>query len=143
VHGALHGPSDPAIVAVDLKAGRVRRAHLGHHSLHPEEDVSLEIEDARGRAHNGPAAPRRASAGQTDEVPFTPRPRDWRVGTPGIDPAIQAVESLVSVGKVRLFGLVVARGFGRYGLLARWCGLDYSGQDKPRSKVRGAWADLG
>jgi hypothetical protein len=44
VHGALHGPRDPAIVAVDLKTGRVRRAHLGHHSLHPEEDVSLEIE---------------------------------------------------------------------------------------------------
>jgi hypothetical protein len=44
VHGALLGPSDPAIVAVDLKTGRVRRAHLGHHSLHPEEDVSLQIE---------------------------------------------------------------------------------------------------
>ena len=56
-----------------------------------------------------------------------PRPRDRRVRTSGIDPAIQAVESLASVGEVRLFDLVVARGFGRYGLLARWCGLDYSG----------------
>jgi hypothetical protein len=47
MHGALHGPRDPAIVAVDLKTGRVRRAHLGHHSLHPEEDVSLEVEGLR------------------------------------------------------------------------------------------------
>jgi hypothetical protein len=34
----------------------------------------------------------------------------------GVDPAVHAVESLASVGKVRLFGLVVAREFGRYGL---------------------------
>jgi hypothetical protein len=52
VHGALLGPRDPAIVAVDLKTGRVRRAHLGHHSLHPEEDVSLEIEGRPIRAEN-------------------------------------------------------------------------------------------
>jgi hypothetical protein len=35
-HGTLLGTSDPAIVAVDLKTGRVRRALHGHPSLQPE-----------------------------------------------------------------------------------------------------------
>jgi hypothetical protein len=50
--GALLGPSDPAIVAVDLKTGRVRRALHGHQSLQPEEDVSLEFEGRPIRAEN-------------------------------------------------------------------------------------------
>lgn len=41
----LFGTSDPAIVAVDLRTGRVRRALEGHPSLQPEEDASLVIED--------------------------------------------------------------------------------------------------
>ncbi|WP_047864876.1 L-dopachrome tautomerase-related protein [Rubrobacter aplysinae] len=42
-HGDLFGTSDPAIVAVDLETGSVRRALQDHPSLQPEEDVSLVI----------------------------------------------------------------------------------------------------
>jgi sugar lactone lactonase YvrE len=50
--GALLGPSDPAIVAVDLKTGHVRRALHGHQSLQPEEDLSVQIEGRPIRAAN-------------------------------------------------------------------------------------------
>ncbi len=50
--GGLLGPRDPAIVAVDLKTGRVRRALHGHPSLQPEEGVSLEIEGRPLRTQN-------------------------------------------------------------------------------------------
>ncbi len=50
--GDLFGPSDPAIVAVDLNTGHVRRALEGHPSLQPEEDLSVEIEGRPIRAEN-------------------------------------------------------------------------------------------
>lgn len=50
--GDLFGPSDPAIVAVDLRTGHVWRALEGHPSLQPEEGVSVEIEGHPIRAEN-------------------------------------------------------------------------------------------
>jgi sugar lactone lactonase YvrE len=50
--GDLFGPSDPAIVAVELDTGYVWRALEGHQSLQPEEDVSVEIEGRPIRAEN-------------------------------------------------------------------------------------------
>lgn len=50
--GDLFGPSDPAIVAVDLETGYVRRALAGHQSLQPEESLSVEIEGRTIRVEN-------------------------------------------------------------------------------------------
>jgi Major royal jelly protein len=50
--GDLFGPSDPAIVAVDLDTGYVWRALEGHQSLQPEEGLSVEIEGRPIRAEN-------------------------------------------------------------------------------------------
>jgi hypothetical protein len=50
--GDLFGPSNPAIVAVDLNTGYVRRALEDHESLLPEEGLSVEIEGRTIRAEN-------------------------------------------------------------------------------------------
>jgi hypothetical protein len=63
--------------------------------------------------------------GQAAEVPDTPRPRDRRVGS-----AVRAVDFPALVGEAYLFGLVVAREFGKYELLARKSGTDYLGQKR-------------
>jgi hypothetical protein len=50
--GDLFGPSNPAIVAVDLHTGYAWRALEGHPSLQPEEDLSVEIEGRPIRVEN-------------------------------------------------------------------------------------------
>jgi hypothetical protein len=50
--GDLFGPSNPAIVAVDLDTGYVWRALEGHPSLQPEEGLSVDIEGRPIRAEN-------------------------------------------------------------------------------------------
>ena len=50
--GDLFGPSDPALVAVDLHTGYAWRALEGHPSLQPEEDLSVEIEGRPIRVEN-------------------------------------------------------------------------------------------
>ncbi len=50
--GDLFGPSDPAIVAVDLHTGYAWRALEGHPSLQPDEGLSVEIEGRPIRAQN-------------------------------------------------------------------------------------------
>ncbi len=50
--GDLFGPSNPAIVAVDLETGYVRRALEGHPSLQPEEGLSVVIEGGTIRAED-------------------------------------------------------------------------------------------
>ena len=50
--GDLFGPSNPAIVAVDLDTSYVWRALEGHQSLQPEEDLSVQIEGRPIRATN-------------------------------------------------------------------------------------------
>lgn len=50
--GDLFGPSDPAIVAVDLDTGYVWRALVRHQSLQPEDDISVYIEGRTMRAEN-------------------------------------------------------------------------------------------
>ena len=50
--GDLFGPSDPAIVAVDLHTGYAWRALESHPSLQPEENVSVEIEGRTIRVEN-------------------------------------------------------------------------------------------
>ncbi len=50
--GDLFGPSDPAIVAVHLDTGYVRRALEEHPSLQPEEDLSLVVEGRHVRSLN-------------------------------------------------------------------------------------------
>jgi sugar lactone lactonase YvrE len=50
--GDLFGPSNPAIVAVDLDTGYVWRALEGHQSLQPEDGISVEIEGRTIRAQN-------------------------------------------------------------------------------------------
>jgi hypothetical protein len=50
--GDLFGPSDPAIVAVDLHTGYVWRTLEGHPSLQPEESLSVEIGGRPIRAEN-------------------------------------------------------------------------------------------
>ena len=50
--GDLFGPSNPAIVAVDLNTGHVWRALENHPSLQPEEDLSVEIEGRPIRVEN-------------------------------------------------------------------------------------------
>ena len=50
--GDLFGPSDPAIVAVDLDTGYAWRALEGHPSLQPEEGLSVEIEGRPIRVEN-------------------------------------------------------------------------------------------
>ena len=50
--GDLFGPSNPAIVAVDLRTGHAWRALEGHPSLQPEEGLSVEIEGRPIRVEN-------------------------------------------------------------------------------------------
>ena len=61
--GDLFGPSNPAIVAVDLDTGYVWRALEGHPTLQPEEGLSVEIEGRPIRAKNPQGEPEEPKIG--------------------------------------------------------------------------------
>lgn len=73
--GDLFGPSDPAIVAVDLDTGYVWRTLQEHPSLQPEEDVSLAVEGRQVRALNSDGEPQEPKLG-LDPIVIDPQ-NEW------------------------------------------------------------------
>lgn len=73
--GDLFGPSDPAIVAVDLDTGHARRALEGHPSLQPEEGLSLAVEGRQVRSLTSDGEPEEPKLG-LDPIVIDPQ-NEW------------------------------------------------------------------